>query len=90
MANRRDTFAKRQRESDLKERARVKQARRLAKRQEVRTVKGPEMGELVVHTASEDIAPDGAAAEGQEAASDADPADLSDPADPADTSDPAE
>jgi len=43
MANRRDTFAKRQRESDLKERARAKEARRVAKRSEVRTVKGPEI-----------------------------------------------
>jgi hypothetical protein len=43
MANRRDTFAKRQREADLKEKARAKLARRMAKRTEVRTTKGPEM-----------------------------------------------
>jgi hypothetical protein len=44
MANRRDTFAKRQREADLKEKARTKAARRLAKRTEPRVTKGPEMG----------------------------------------------
>ena len=43
MANRRDTFAKRQRETDLKERARAKQERRIAKRGESRTSKGPEI-----------------------------------------------
>jgi hypothetical protein len=48
MANQRGTFAKRQREADLKEKARAKQARRMAKRGEVRTTKGPEMGEAVV------------------------------------------
>jgi hypothetical protein len=48
MANQRGTFAKRQREADLKEKARAKQARRMAKRSEVRTTKGPEMGEAVV------------------------------------------
>jgi hypothetical protein len=48
MANQRGTFAKRQREADLKEKARAKLARRMAKRSEVRTTKGPEMGEAVV------------------------------------------
>jgi hypothetical protein len=43
MANRRDTFAKRQRETELKERARAKQARRIAKRTEPRAIKGPEI-----------------------------------------------
>ena len=57
MANRRDTFAKRQREADLKERARAKEARRMAKRSEVRTSKGPEFGELAVDVS----VPDGAA-----------------------------
>ena len=47
MANQRGTFAKRQREADLKEKARAKLARRMAKRGEVRTTKGPEMGEAV-------------------------------------------
>jgi hypothetical protein len=73
MANRRDTFAKRQRETDLKERARAKQARRLAKRQEVRTTKGPEMGELAVQAGSDETAPDVAAPEDPAAASDTDP-----------------
>ena len=43
MANRRDTFAKRQREADLKEKARAKAARRVAKKTEPRATKGPEI-----------------------------------------------
>ncbi len=43
MANRRDTFAKRQRETELKDRARAKQERRVAKRNEPRTTKGPQI-----------------------------------------------
>ena len=43
MANRRDTFAKRQRETELKDRARAKQERRNAKRNEPRTNKGPQI-----------------------------------------------
>lgn len=74
MANQRGTFAKRQREADLKEKARAKQARRMAKRGEVRTTKGPEMGEAVVldepfHVdvgdgASDEAAPDDTASPG--------------------------
>jgi len=41
MSNRRDTFAKRQRETELKERARMKRERRIAKRNEPRAGKGP-------------------------------------------------
>jgi hypothetical protein len=41
MANRKATFAKRQRETDLKDRAKQKEDRRNQKRSEVRDVKGP-------------------------------------------------
>ncbi len=41
MANRKATFAKRQRETDLKDRAKQKDDRRNQKRGEVRDVKGP-------------------------------------------------
>jgi hypothetical protein len=58
MANRRDTFAKRQREADLKEKARTKQARRLAKRNEPRAIKGPEIGwDEAFHIGSEGASP---------------------------------
>lgn len=53
MNQRRDPFAKRRRETELKEKALAKQARRLAKRNEVRTVKGPPI-------AGEDELPDDA------------------------------
>src|SRR5580698_2791893 len=43
MSNVRPTFAKRNRETSLKDKARIKDERRAAKRQEVRTVKGPEI-----------------------------------------------
>lgn len=43
MANQRGTFAKRQREMELKDKARAKEARRVAKRGEQRTTKGPEI-----------------------------------------------
>ena len=43
MSNVRPTFAKRNRETSLKDKARIKEERRAAKRQEVRTVKGPEI-----------------------------------------------
>ncbi len=43
MANQRGTFAKRQREMELKDKARAKEARRAAKRGEQRTTKGPEI-----------------------------------------------
>lgn len=46
MTNRRGSFAKRQREADLKERARAKQDRRNAKKGETRTGKGPEIADL--------------------------------------------
>src|SRR5688500_5272836 len=44
MSNQRSTFMKRQREMDLKDKARAKEARRAAKRDETpRTAKGPEI-----------------------------------------------
>lgn len=43
MSNQRATFAKRQREADLRDKARAKQERRAAKRAEVRVTKGPEI-----------------------------------------------
>jgi hypothetical protein len=43
MSNQRATFAKRQREADLRDKARAKQERRAAKRNEVRVTKGPEI-----------------------------------------------
>ena len=43
MANQRGTFAKRQREMELKDKARAKEQRRAAKRSEQRTTKGPQI-----------------------------------------------
>lgn len=43
MANRKATFAKRQRETELKDRAKQKTERREQKRGEVREVKGPQI-----------------------------------------------
>lgn len=43
MSNQRGTFAKRKRETDLKDKARQKEERRAAKRGEVRVTKGPEI-----------------------------------------------
>jgi hypothetical protein len=59
MANQRGTFAKRQRETDLKDKARQKLERRAAKRNEVRTTKGPQIdwSEVVTETVSEDELP---------------------------------
>lgn len=43
MSNQRGTFAKRQREMELKDKARAKEQRRAAKRAEQRTIKGPQI-----------------------------------------------
>ena len=43
MSNQRGTFAKRQREMELKDKARAKEARRAAKRNEERPTKGPQI-----------------------------------------------
>lgn len=54
MADRKATFAKRQRESELKDRARAKEARRAERKSQPRTAKGPEIAwdELVTYTES--------------------------------------
>lgn len=54
--NRKATFAKRQRESDLKDHARTKEARKLARRETSRAGKGPEIAwdEAVYATPSSD------------------------------------
>jgi len=59
MANRKATFAKRQRETDLKDRAKQKDERRSQKRGEVRDVKGPQIAwdEAVYATTSSDELP---------------------------------
>jgi hypothetical protein len=59
MSNQRGTFAKRQREGELKDRARAKQARRAAKRAEVRTTKGPQIAwdEAVYPVTSDEASP---------------------------------
>ena len=43
MSNQRATFAKRQREMELKDKAKAKEERRAAKRTEVRATKGPQI-----------------------------------------------
>ena len=43
MSNRKATFAKRQRESELKDHARTKEARRAERKNQPRTTKGPEI-----------------------------------------------
>ena len=62
MADRKATFAKRQRETELKDRAREKDARRQARRSQPRVTKGPEIAwdEAVRYTESPltgDLAP---------------------------------
>jgi hypothetical protein len=58
MANRKATFAKRQRETDLKDRAKQKEDRRVQKRNEVRGSKGPQIAwEEAVHAVTSDELP---------------------------------
>ena len=58
MANRKATFAKRQRETDLKDRAKQKEDRRAQKRGEVRESKGPQIAwEEAVRAVSSDELP---------------------------------
>jgi hypothetical protein len=61
MSNQRGTFAKRQREMELKDRARAKEERRAARRSEPRISKGPEIAweEAVNPTATVDNAAPG-------------------------------
>jgi len=58
MANRKATFAKRQREADLKDRAKQKEDRRTQKRTEVRESKGPQIAwDEAVHAVTSDELP---------------------------------
>lgn len=58
MANRKATFAKRQRETDLKDRAKAKDARRAQKRNEVSETKGPQIAwDEAVHAVTSDELP---------------------------------
>jgi hypothetical protein len=65
MANRKATFAKRQREADLKDRAKQKEDRRNQKRGETRDTKGPTIAwDEAVHaseTSAEELPPLGTA-----------------------------
>jgi hypothetical protein len=85
---------KRQREMDLKDKARAKEARRAAKRDEVRTTKGPEIawGDAVTFPPGQGPAPDPlpitGAADGDDSADDGDSADSADDADAATPSSP--
>jgi hypothetical protein len=94
MSNQRSTFMKRQREMDLKDKARAKEARRAAKRDEVRTTKGPEIawGDAVTFPPGQGPAPDplpiDPSADGDDAADDGDSADSADDADAATPSSP--
>ena len=68
MANRKATFAKRQRETDLKDRAKQKEDRRTQKRGEVREAKGPQIAwdeAVYAVTTSDDPPLEGANPEGE-------------------------
>jgi hypothetical protein len=69
MANRKATFAKRQRETDLKDRAKQKEDRRSQKRNEVRESKGPEIAwdEAVRAVTSDELPSLGTANQGADA-----------------------
>jgi len=80
MANRKATFAKRQREADLKDRAKQKEDRRTQKRTEVRDSKGPQIAwDEAVHAVTSDELPPLGQAE-QDAEQDDDGADGADDA----------
>ena len=66
MSNRKATFAKRQREMDLKDHARAKNERRLARQSDVKETKGPQIAwdEIVTYTPTPD-APQSAASDVQ-------------------------
>ena len=61
MANQRDTFAKRRREQERKDKARAKQERLAARRSEVRVTKGPQIAwdEAAPTNVGDDDAPAG-------------------------------
>jgi hypothetical protein len=85
MANRKATFAKRQRETDLKDRAKQKEDRRTQKRGEVRESKGPQIAwdEAVHAVTSDELPPLGSANQGADDADDAGDAGVEDPAEAA-------
>ncbi len=63
MANQRSTFAKRRREQELQDRARAKQERRSAKKDESRSTKGPQIAWDEAHAVTDsDLPPDGSQA----------------------------
>ena len=74
MSNQRATFAKRQREMELKDKAKAKEERRAAKRNEVRATKGPEIAwDEAVRPVEGDTAPapvDPAPTPGEDASTD--------------------
>jgi len=74
MANRKATFAKRQREADLKDRAKQKEDRRTQKRTEVRDSKGPQIAwdEAVHAVTSDELPPLDPAHQDEDGADDAD------------------
>lgn len=86
MANRKATFAKRQRETDLKDRAKQKEDRRTQKRGEVREAKGPQIAwDEAVYAVTSDDPPligsagsAGSASEGEEGDADSDADDAPD------------
>jgi hypothetical protein len=90
MANRKATFAKRQRETELKDRAKQKEERREQKRGEVRDVKGPQIAwdEAVYATTDAELPPLGTANQARPAQDDdgdanANPDDVPPPTAPA-------
>jgi len=76
MANRKATFAKRQREADLKDRAKQKEDRRTQKRTEVRESKGPQIAwdEAVHAVTSDELPPVGPAHQDEDGGDEADDA----------------
>jgi len=80
MSDRKATFAKRQRESELKEKAKIKEARRQARRDTPRATKGPEIAwDEAVNIVTNPI---DSAMPGLAGANDAPPADNDDDATP--------
>ena len=57
MANQRSTFAKRRREQELQDKARAKQERRTAKKDEQRTTKGPQIAWDEAHEVTDNALP---------------------------------
>ena len=57
MANQRSTFAKRRREQELQDKARAKQERRTAKKDEQRPTKGPQIAWDEAHAVTDNALP---------------------------------